>query len=91
MVGQIYHTELQLNKANFSDTEAPFFFFNLSITNVIVSSKIYDKRDDFNFEIVIFPFLNGDVPRPPSYGIYISQLFRFAKVCSNVDDFNNRN
>ena len=57
MVGQIYPTELQLNKANSSDTEAPFLDFNLSITNGIVSSKIYDKRDDFNFEIVNSHFL----------------------------------
>ena len=45
MIGQIYPTELQLNKANSSDTEAPFFDLNLSITIGIVSSKIYDKRD----------------------------------------------
>ena len=64
---------------------------NLSITNGIVSSKIYDKRDDFNFEIVNFPFLDEDNPRSPSYVVYISQLIRFARVCSNVDDFNNRN
>ena len=57
MVGQIYPTELQLNKVNSSDTEAPFLDLNLSITNGIVSSKIYDKRDDFNFEIVNSPFL----------------------------------
>ena len=63
----------------------------MSITNDIVSSKIYDKRDDFNFEIVNFPFLDGDVPRSPSYGVYISQLIRFARVCSYVDYFNNRN
>ena len=50
MVGQIYPTELQLNKANSSDTEAPFLDLNLSIPNGIVSSKTYDKRDDFNFE-----------------------------------------
>ena len=62
----------------------------MSITNDIASSKIYDKRDDFNFEIVNFPFLDGDVPRSPSYGVYISQLIHFARVCSNVDDFNNR-
>ena len=55
MVGQIYPTELQLNKANSSDTEAPFLDLNLSITNGIVSSNLYDKRDDFNFEIVNFP------------------------------------
>ena len=61
-------------------TEAPFLDLNLSITNGIVSSKIYDKRDDFNSEIVNFPFLDGDVPCSPSYGVYISQLIRFARV-----------
>ena len=90
MVGQIYFAELQLNKANSSDTEAPFLDLNLSITNGIVSSKIYDKRDDFNFEIVNFPILDGDVPHSPFYGVYISQLILLL-VCSNVDDFNNRN
>ena len=84
MVDKIYPTELQLNKA-------PFFDLDLSITNGIVSSKIYDKRDDFNFEIVNFPFLDGDVPRSPSYGIYMSQLIRLARVCSYISYFNNRN
>ena len=91
MVGQIYPTELQLNKANSSDTEALFLDLNLSITNGKISSKIYDKWDDFNFEIVNFPFLDGNVPRSPSYGVYISKLIRFARVCSNVDVFNTRN
>ena len=77
MVGQIYPTELHLNKVNSSDTEAPFLDLKLSITNGIVSSKICDKRDDFYFEIVNFPFLEGDVPRSPSYGVYISQLSVF--------------
>ena len=86
MVGQIYPTELQLKKAKSADTEAPFLDLNLSITNDIVSSKIYDKRDDFNFEIVNFPFLDGDVPRSASYGVYISQLTRFARVCSNPSE-----
>ena len=64
---------------------------HLSISNGFVSSKIYDKRDDFDFDIVNFPFLDGDVPRRPSYGIYISQLIRFARVVSHVDDFNTCN
>ena len=63
---------------------------DLSITNSIVSSKIYNKLDDFNFGIVNFPFLDGDVPRPPSYGAYILQLIRFARVCFNVNDISNR-
>ena len=62
----------------------------MSIPNGIVSSKIYDKLGDFNFEIVNFPFLDEDVPRSPPYGVYISQLIHFARVFSNVDDLNNR-
>ena len=61
---------------------------HLSVSNGFVSSKIYDKRD---FDIVNFPFLDGDVPRCPSYGVYISQLIRFARVCSHVDELNARN
>ena len=61
---------------------------HLSISNGFASSKIYDKRDDFDFDIVNFPFLDGDDPRRPSYGVYISQLISFARVCSHVDDFN---
>ena len=48
------------------------------------------KSNDSDFEIVNFPFLDGVVPRSPSYGVYISQLIRFARVCSNIDNFNNR-
>ena len=54
MVSQIYHSELQLNKANTSDTKP--LDLHLSISNDIVCTKIYDKRDDFDFEIVNFPF-----------------------------------
>ena len=81
MVNQIYPSELQLNKANTSDTEAPFLDLHLSISNGFVSSKIYDKRDDFDFDIVNFPFLDGDVPRRPSHGgIYLSA----HKICSSM-------
>ena len=64
---------------------------HLSISNDIVSTKIYEKRDDFYFEIVTFPFLGVDVPRSTSYGVYISQLIRFARASSHVTDFNTRN
>ena len=56
MVNQIHTPELQLNKANILDTEAPFLDLHLSVANGFVSSKIYDKRDDFDFDIVNFPF-----------------------------------
>ena len=62
MVSQIYPSELQLDKANASDTKAAFLDLHLLISNNIVSTKIYDKRDEFDFEIINFPFLDGDVP-----------------------------
>ena len=89
MVNRIYPTELQFNKANTSDTEAPFLDLHLSISNGFVSFKIYDKREDF--DIVNFPFLDGDVPRSTSYGVYISQLIRVARVSIYVADFSARN
>ena len=52
-------------------------------------TKIYDKCDDCDFDIVNFPF--SDVPRSTSYGVYISQLIRFARASSYVADFNTRN
>ena len=91
MVGRIYQPELQLNKANASDTEAPFLDLHLFISNGFVSSQFYDKRHDFDFDIVNFPFLDGDVPRSTSYGVYISQLIRFSRVSSHATDFNTRN
>ena len=91
MVSQIYASELQPNKANTSDTKAAFLDLHLSISNDIVSTKIYDKRHDFDFDIVNFPSLDGDVPRSTSYGVYISQLIRFARASSYVADFNTRN
>ena len=80
MVNQIYPPELQLNKANTSDTKASFLDFHLSVSNGFDSSKIYDNQHKF-------PFLDGDVSCQPSYEVYISQLKRFARVCSYVEDF----
>ena len=56
MVSQIYPSELQLNKVNTYDTETKFLDLHLSISNDSISTKINDKRDDFDFEIVDFPF-----------------------------------
>ena len=62
MVNQINPPELQLNKANISDTEAPFLDLHLSVANGFVSSKIYDKRDDFDFDIITSNFVLLIVP-----------------------------
>ena len=86
MSNHIYSSELQLNKAHVSDTEASFLDLHYLLLNGIVTTKIYDKRDDFDFDIVNFPFLDGDAPHSTSYG-----FIRFARVSSHVYDFNTRN
>ena len=64
----------------------------LDLTFIIESNnrlytKLYDKRDDFDFHIVNFPFLSSNIPSSPSYGVYISQLIRYARCCLYYDDF----
>ena len=83
-VPSIYPSELTLNKANASDTSAAFLDLDISIKDDTISTKIYDKRDDFNFSIVNYPHLDGDVPRATSYCVYISQLIRFARACTSL-------
>ena len=79
MVNQIYPHELQLNKAKTSDSEAPFLDLHLSISNDFVSSKIYDKRDEFDFEILNFPFFFGW--RCSTSSLLWSVYFSAYKIC----------
>ena len=72
MVDRIYPTERQLNIANSSDTEALFLDLNPCLSNGTVSTKMYDKRDDFDFNLVNFPFLDCDPPAYLVWGIHIS-------------------
>ena len=89
-ITDIYPAELQLNKANTSDKETSFLDLNIKVIGSDIHTSVYDKRDDFGFPIVNFPWLSGDVPRLPSYGIYISQLVRFARCCTSVLDFHSK-
>ena len=90
IVSQIYPSELQLNKVNTSDTAAAYLDLNLSISNDIVSTKIYVKRDDFDFRTVNFPFLDGHAPRSTSYGVFLNKaigIINLAKPFLNfIDD-----
>ena len=76
---EIYLSQLTVEKANKSDHLADY----LDLTFIIhsegkLSTRLYDKRDDFEFHIVNFPFLFSNIPSGPSYGVYISQLIRYA-------------
>jgi len=53
-------------------------------------TKLYEKRDDFNFLIVNFPFICSNIPAAPAYGVYISQLIRFSRACGSYQDFLDR-
>ena len=86
LISQNYPSELQLYKVNSPETEAPFLDLHLSILDGFTSCKIYDKRDDFDFKIVTFPYSDGDVPRRTSYIVYILQLIQFTRVSSHVTD-----
>ena len=85
---EIYPSELTVEKANKSDHLADY----LDLTFIIdsggkLSTRLYDKHDDFDFHIVNFPFLSSNIPSGPSYGVYISQLIRYARCCSHYEDF----
>ena len=88
---EIYPSQPTVEKANKSDHLAHY----LDLTFVIdsggkLSTRLYDKRDDFDFHIVNFPYLSSNMPSGPSYGVYISQLIRYARCCSHYDDFRYR-
>ena len=87
-VKDIYLSELNVEKANRLDDQANYLDLTFIIShNIRLYTKLYDKRDDFNFHIVNFPFLLSNIPSGPSYGVYISQLIRYARCCTYYDDF----
>ena len=90
-IPDIYPRELQWNKANTSDKEKSFLDLDIKVIGSNIHKSVYDKRDDFGFPIFNFPWMSGDVPRLSSYGIYISQIVRFARCCTSVLDFHSKN
>ena len=84
---QIYPAALVLNKENADDQKGSFLDMAVNIVDKRFVTKIYDKRDDFDFEIVNYPDLSGNIPRRQAYGVYTSQILRYAKVCSEREDY----
>ena len=84
----IYPPELEIKETTDTDHSVSFLDLHLEFDDSgHLSTKIYDKRDDFNFDIVNFPNLDSNIPTSPAYGVYISQLIRYARACSNYEDF----
>ena len=86
----IYPPELDLTTEDKNDKKVHFLDLDILIKHSSFSYCIYDKRDNFNFKIVNFPDLSGNIPTNQSYGVFISQLVRFARGCLLFADFRNR-
>ena len=90
-VKEICPSQLNVEKVNTSDHLANYLDLTFIIeSNNRLYTKLYDKRDDFDFHIVNFLFLSSNIPSSLSYGVYISQLIRYARCCSYYDDFGYR-
>ena len=84
----IYPNELEIKETTDTPNSASYLDLYLYIDNDRrLKSKLYDKRDDFNFPIVNFPFLSSNIPTSPAYGVYISQLIRYSRACDIYSDF----
>ena len=82
-IKEMYPSQLTVEKANTSDDLANYLDLTFIIeSNTRLYTKLYDKRDDFDFHIIDFPFLSSNIPSSPLYGVYISQLTRYARCCS---------
>ena len=86
----IYPEELEIKDTTESSHSASYLDLLLDIDDTKLCTKIYDKRDDFDFAIVNFPFLDSNIPASPAYGVYVSQLIRYARACSTYVDFLSR-
>ena len=87
-LGQMYPAELEIKDTTESTTSASYLDLLLSIgRDGQLHTSIYDKRDDFNFHITNFPFLSSNIPSSPAYGVFISQLIRYARACSSYECF----
>ena len=87
-INLIYPQELDIKNTTESKNSSSYLDLLMNIEqNGQLHTKLYDKRDDFNFPIVNFPFLDSNIPSSPAYGVYISQLIRYARACSSYKDF----
>ena len=85
---EIYPSELEIKETTESDRSASYLDILLTYDdNGHLNTSLYDKRDDVNFHIINFPFLSSNIPSSPAYGVFVSQLIRYARACSKYDNF----
>ena len=92
IVDRIYPIELEIKDTTDTDRSASYLDLHLTIDSEgQLRTKFNDKRDDFNFPIVNFPFICSNIPAAPAYGVYISRLLiRYCRVCGSYQDFLDR-
>ena len=84
----MYPPELEIKDTTESNTSASYLDLFLSIgRDGQLCISLYDKHDNFNFHITNFPFLSSNIPSSPAYGVFISQLIRYARACSSYECF----
>ena len=89
-MSEIYPSELELVPDKSNGTSVDFLDLTLTVDSNIISTKLYDKRDAFDFPIVNFPNLSGNIPNSHSYGVFSTELVRYARACSHFVDFRAR-
>ena len=90
-VDKIYPSELSITKETNSDKEASYLDLFISVTDDQFHTKLYDKRDDFNFKIINYPYpVSSNIPEKPAYGVYASRIISFARTCDHYIDFSER-
>ena len=89
-IDKIYPNELELKETTESQNSASYLDVMFNVQDNQLFYKLYDKRYDFSFDIVNFPYMDSNIPSSPAYGVYMSQLIRYARACCFYDDFNER-
>ena len=82
--------ELEIKETTETAASSSYLDCYLYIDNAKLATRLYDKWDDFNFPIVNCSFLTSNILSAPAYGVYISLLIRYARACSNYQDFMER-
>ena len=88
-ISDIYPSDLELKDTTLTSNEVCYLDTRIrnGDSNTPFHLSVYDKRDDFSFRIVNFPHMDSNIPANPAYGVYISQLVRYVRICTSKLDF----
>ena len=88
-ISDIYSSDLELKDTTLTSNEVCYLDTRIrnGDSNTPFHLSVYDTRDDFSFRIVNFPHMDSNIPANPVYGVYISQLVRYVRICTSKLDF----